>query len=312
MLTRIANSLYWMGRYIERTEHLSRYLKVQYFTMQDAPMSQNNTFVLRSIANMAGLEEDPAKVLSEEEILLKIALDPGSSFSIRSATTYARENARGMRNVISTELWEAVNKYYHFVNNYPAQYYQTQGLYDFTVTAIEHCAVLRANIDSTLVHDDVWAMIRLGIHMERTIQIARILSCKLVDISILTEGMENPVIENYQYTTTLKVLAAFDMSHRYYKKAPDRASTCEFLIINDQFPRSIAFNLKQIKYFLEKISANRSIDSSPVLVKTGKLAGYYKYLLYEEIAGDLPGFLLQTQSNIHELHTLIEQKYLHY
>lgn len=310
MLARIANTLYWMGRYLERTEHLARYLRVQYFTTQDAPMSQNRNFVLNSIVNMAGIPWEENSALEEAEVLYKVALDPNNPMSILSTITFARENARGMRNVISTELWEVINKYYHFVNNYPVEYFKTQGLYDFTVTAGEHCSVIRGYVDSTLTHNDVWGLIRLGVHLERTAQIARIISCKLYDIFTLTNNKQDMPVENYQYTVLLKLLESFDMNRHHYKAAPDREKALEFLILNVDFPRSLAFNLRQIQYFLRKLEIkDKSRDS--VSFKVGRMCSQYQYLMFSEIDEKVGEFVSETLNKVYEIHEALEKDYFH-
>ena len=118
MLSRIANSLFWMGRYIERAEHLSRYLKVHYFSALDAPHSQSKTALLESILNMSGLNEaytKKHKKIHEQELVSFMTLDTANPFSIISNINYGRENARGARDSITTELWESINIYYHSV-----------------------------------------------------------------------------------------------------------------------------------------------------------------------------------------------------
>lgn len=310
MLSRVANSLYWMGRYIERTEHLARYLNVQYFSTLDAPMSQNKHFVLHSILNMVGIPHDKDTELAEAEVLVKVALDYENSASIISCITQGRENARGIRNTISTELWEAINKYYHFVHNYPTDVYKTRGLYDFCINAIQHCAMIRANMDNTLIHDDVFAMIHLGIHLERAAQITRILSSKLYDIFSITLGEKKHPIQNYQWTITLKVLEAFDMSHRFYKKSPNQEIICEFLIMNKDFPRSIAYNIDKVNDYLQSISIKKVILPDTPEFYISKMANYYKYLRYSEISDDLQGFLSETLKNVYGMHLQLEKEYM--
>ncbi|MCU0446369.1 MAG: alpha-E domain-containing protein [Microscillaceae bacterium] len=310
MLARVANCLYWMGRYVERTEHLARYLNVQYFSTLDAPMSQNKDFVLRSIMNMAGIQYELDEPIIEEDVLVKVAFDTENSASIIAAVNAGRENARSIRSVISSELWESINKYYLFMQNYPIDVFKTQGLYDFCMQVIQHCAIIKSTVNSTLIHDDVYSCIMLGIHLERANQVTRILSNKLYDIEFLTLGEENHPIENYQYTITLKVLQAFDMSHRYYKAPPTRQSTCEFLIGNKYFTRSIGYNMEQVKEILKSLSQKKIVVQDSLEFKIGKLANYFKYVEYHEIADDLQGFLHRALDEIYKLHTLLEKEYM--
>ncbi len=310
MLSRVANSLYWAGRYVERSEHLARYVNVQYFSTLDAPMSQNKMFVLRSIANMVGLEYEPEEELQEEDVLFKAVLDPESASSLHSSVRNGRENARGIRNTISTELWESINKYYHFVRTYPVEVFKTRGLYDFCIQALQHCANIRAHVHDTLIHDDVFALIQMGIHLERAAQITRILSNKLYDISSLTFGKPNHPIENYQWTITLKVLEAFDMSFRYYKASPNEQSICEFLLTHDTFPRSVAYNMEKVNQYVLYISQRKAFPFDSPEFYISKMANHYKFLEYSEFCDNLQEFLSDTQEKIIKAHTLLEKEYM--
>lgn len=308
MLARVANSLYWTGRYIERSEYLARYLKVQYFSMLDVPMSRNKDFILKSIMTMYGLEFDPGEPVFEQDVLVQLGMDASNPASLISTVFAARENARSVRYTISTELWEVINQYYLFFREYSVEYYKTRGLYDFTVSVARHCAMVRSYLDHTLVHDEVWVFIELGIHIERAAQIARILSSKLHDIEVITENGANVPLQRYQWTITLKVLEAFDMHRRVYRKPQTQVSVFEFLTSNVLFPRSIAYNLQRINALVQRLEP-MGAGKDTLRFKAGKLSGYFSHLEYSEFKDDLPGFLEKSQDQILELHTLIDNKY---
>ncbi|MEL6276199.1 MAG: alpha-E domain-containing protein, partial [Bacteroidota bacterium] len=132
MLARIADSLYWTGRYIERSEHLARYLRVQYFSILDAPMLQSKEFTLQSILNMYGCEWETDKPVRETDVLRLVGMDYETTLSLRSTIRSARENARSLRHVISTELWESINSFYVFSDQMDPNYFATRGLHEFT------------------------------------------------------------------------------------------------------------------------------------------------------------------------------------
>lgn len=308
MLARVANSLYWTGRYTERSEHLARYLRVQYFSILDAPMSQNKDFILKSILNMYGLDFEPDEPADEYKVLLAVGLDAENGVSILSTVAAARENARSLRYIISTELWEVINQYFLFVRNYSAESYKTRGLYDFTLNASKHCAIIRSYLDHTIIHDDIWVFINLGIYLERAAQIIRILSSKLHDIDVVTENGSNIPLHQYQWTTTLKVLEGFDMHRRVYRKPQTQKSTLEFLITNADFPRSVAYNMNMVNDLLLKLSVAAN-SGSKLRFKAGKLASYFNYLEYQEIKDDLESFLNESLAKVYMLHDLIEKEY---
>ncbi|MEZ4829919.1 MAG: alpha-E domain-containing protein [Bacteroidia bacterium] len=230
MLARVANSLFWTGRYIERSEHLARYLKVQYFSILDAPMSQNKDFILKSILTMYGIAFEADEPVNEQAVLVELGMDSGNPNSILSTVFAARENARSVRYTISTELWEVINQYYLFVKEYPTDFYKTRGLFDFTINIAKHCAMVRSYLDHTLIHDDVWMFIKLGMHLERAVQIIRILTSKIHDIEVVTDNGLNFPLRQYQWTVTLKVLEAFDMHRRINKTSHTQTSTFRILI----------------------------------------------------------------------------------
>lgn len=308
MLARVANSLYWVGRYIERSEHLARYLRVQYFSILDAPMSQNKGFVLKSILTMYGMEFEPQASVEEQEVLVEVGFNRDNPVSLMSTIYAARENARSVRHIISTELWEVINQYYLFAKEYNVDFYKTRGLHDFTTHAAKHCAIVRSYLDHTLVHDDIWVFIELGISLERAAQIVRILSSKLNDIEVLTEHGVNVPLVRYQWTITLKVLEAFDMHRRVYRKPQNQYSVLEFLCTHTRFPRSVAYNLRRVEQLIAQLG-QQTRSGRTLAFKAGKLSSYFQYLEYEEIKEDLPAFLAEANQRIFRLNELIEETY---
>ncbi len=309
MLARVAYSLYWMGRYLERTEHLARFTKVQYFTSQDAPFSQNLGFVLSSIANLAGMPIDKVEKWDEQQLLYDVILSPDQPLSLLSNLTLARENGRSMRNAISSELWLMINRYYIFARDYDPYYFKTQGLFDFTTKAEEHCALIRGYVDATLTHDETWALIRLGIHLERAAQIARAISCKMYDIFRASNGENDSAMENYSYAILLKLLEAFDMNRKYYKAAPEKKNVIEFLVFNELSPRSIHFNLQQIRYFLKHLGTDNDTAQGQPKAMIKEMLSEFSKLDYEQVEGELQPFINKTLQSIYTIHAKIESLY---
>ncbi|MEM9525268.1 MAG: alpha-E domain-containing protein [Bacteroidota bacterium] len=309
MLARIANSLYWTGRYIERSEHLARYLRVQYFSMQDAPMSQSREFTLRSILNMYGVEPSEGEVLEEQAILKKVGMDYDNPHSIRSTIRLARENARSLRHMISSELWESVNTFYVYSNSRDPEIFATQGLYEFTNEVDRNCAIIRSRIDDTLLQNDTWVLIKLGVHLERTVQVLRILNSKLNDIDIITDRGANRALQQYQGTVLLKILQGFDMHRKAYRQTLTPKTTVEFLVGHPHFARSVTYNMGCVHRLLDRMDAN-SNDRNPVLFQAGKLYHKFRYLEYEDIANQLNVQLASAIDQVYELHNAIAERYL--
>ncbi len=310
MLSRVANNLYWMGRYIERAEHFARYSKEIYFSSLDAPIMKtyDRNFVLESMLYMTGIFD--MEVENEKDVLYKIGLDPDNPNSIISILTIARENARGARNAISTDLWEAINKYYHLVNNYSVETYISTGFYDLTQIILEQTSIVQSKISGTLLHDEEWAIILMGMHIERVIQVIRIINSKLHDIyKIETAG--HPVTEmSFEWTTMLRCTESFDMNRKFYRSIPNREQVLEFIMLNPQCPRSIAHSVNGIQKYLLKINSDDNSDTKSLTFKIGKLCAQYKYLTFEEFNNDIYALLNSTQDMVSEISSELEKKYL--
>ncbi len=311
MLARVANSLYWTGRYIERSEHLSRYLKVQYFSTLNAPIIEQKEIILKSIMYMTGTKhngKNEENLLNEQDILVEVAFNVNNPNSIISSITNARENARGIRNTLSTELWEAINRYYHFVNDYDIAYYKTRGLYDFTSNVIQNCSIIRSLIDSTLLHEDIWAFMRLGIAIERSAQILRIISNKIFDVQTLkTNGFDSPLL-NYQWTVALKILETYDMYRLHYKGITNQENVLTYLLTHPNLSRSMTFSLTEVLRILNRLSTGKS-ENSKLAFQAEKLANNFKFLEYDEISDDLQGFLIKSLEKVYLLNEMIENEY---
>ena len=308
MLSRVADNLFWLGRYLERSEHLARYLSVQYFSSIDVPYQQQRERALLSILDMIGMQPDSESPL-EEEVLVAVALDEKNPVSILSSAYYGRENARSVRDSISTEVWEAINNYYLFVSGYPVDVYKTKGLYDFTSNVINHCSIVRWKIQYTLMHDVAWRFIQIGMHLERAAQTIRILISKITDIQTLSNFKLGEPLELQQWNILLDCLEAKDMCRKYYNALPNRLNTLEFLLLNPEFPRSVSFNLTNAHVQLEKVSQRKEFSKTSLEFKVGKDINHFRYLEIEDVNDNVIPFLEETLQKIHVICDLIIDEY---
>ncbi len=315
MLARVANNLFWMGRYIERSEHIARYMNVNYFSSLDAPnvQSQERQFVLSSMLFMVG---DPVKddriILDEENTLFKIGLDTNFPSSILNNVKAARENANSARDLISTELYESINKFYHFVLNYPINVFVKNGLHDFTVNVTEMTAILRGKIRGTLLHDSVYAIILMGINIERATQITRIINSKYND-ALKAQGSYGDRFSNsFEWTTLLKCAESYDMMRRFYKKTPTSISTLEFLILNPNCPRSVMNALNQVYKNVKILDPGKKYRKESTAFLIGRVRSEYEYKFVEEIEVDIKSFIENILSSLNEISNKVEQEFFTY
>ncbi len=315
MLARVANNLFWMGRYIERSEHIARYMHVNYFSSLDAPneLSRSRQFMLRSMLRMLG---DPPpqenEELKESDILFKLALDPNHPFSIISNVQHARENANSARDLISTDLYESINKFYHFVLKYPVDVFLKKGLYDFSVNIIEMSSILRARIRSTLLHDEVYAIIMLGVNLERANQLIRIINAKYYDALNAQGGYDDKFSKSFEWTTLLKCAEAYDMNRRFYKKTPTSLTTLEFLILNPNCPRSLMNCLNQVYMHVRVLDNSFRYDNHSTAFLVGRVRAEYQYKYIDEIEADIKTFIEIMMRNLSDIGQKMEKEFFHY
>ncbi len=315
MLARVANNLFWMGRYIERSEHIARFMNVNYFSSLDAPheLSHSRQFVLRSMLFMVGDPvSDVSEQLNEENTLHKIGLDPEFPYSIINNMKNARENANSARDLISTELYESINKFYHFVINYPVDKFVKNGLYDFTVNVTEMTAILRGKIRGTLLHDSVYAIIMMGVNIERATQIIRIINAKYND-ALLAQGSYGDTFSNsFEWTTLLKCAESYDMMRRFYKKSPTSISTLEFLILNPNCPRSIMNSLNQVHSHIKILDPSKAYNKKSTAFLVGKVRCEFEYKFIEEIEEDIQSFIENILNNLTKISQKMEKEFFNY
>ena len=332
MLARVANNLFWMGRYIERSEHVARYLSVNYFSSLDAPSeyAQSRQFVLQSLLFMVGDPHSEPAALHEPEVLYNIGLNVEKEYSILNCVKLARENANSARDLISTELYEAINKFYHFVLNYPAEEYKRRKLYDFTSHIIEHTAILKAKIRTTLLKDEVYSIIRLGINLERAMQVIRIINAKYNDILIIKSQQNGQMQQtmgdmhqqqqlhdhqrdiSLEWSTLLKCVESYDMMRRYHKKTPNNINTLDFLILNENCPRSVVNSLAEVANHIQVLSTEKTVPKNSSIFLVNKVYSEYKYKYIEEIEVDFRTFIEDILNKLVAISKKMEEEYFAY
>jgi len=305
MLSRVANNLFWMGRYLERSEHIARYTNVNYFSSLDAPnkISQSKQFVFQSMLSMVGETNinKEKKDIIEADVLFDICLNKDKQYSIYNNVSNARTNANGVRDVISTELYESINIFYHSVTNYSKEELINNDLYGFTSNIIDTIGILREKIQGSLINNDVYAIIMLGVHLERAYQVNRIMTCKYVDAQVAQGSYGDKVDNSYEWSTLLKSVQSYDMMRRYYRKTPRGLNTLEFLILNPDCPRSITNSLIEISKHIKILnnSNNRNPGTAEFLIN--KTKAEYEFKTIDDIVSDIEGSIKDIGSTLDKI-----------
>jgi uncharacterized alpha-E superfamily protein len=253
MLARVADSLYWIGRYVERAEHLSRLSDV----MLTATLDQNNAAV--SVAQVALTAiGDPSEHPVERapfEAVHNVIFDREDLGSVVTSLARARENARQVRDQITTETWERLNLLYLRVTGDQAESDFSHGSSAFLHEIIADLHLFKGAADATMSHGEGWRFLLVGVYLERAQLIAR-----LLDVCFGDHAGQAPLTDHLAQMAVLRMACALEPYLRVYTAEIQPRYLLEFLMFDEDFPRSIRFATSRIEEHL--ISLARHADLS--------------------------------------------------
>jgi uncharacterized alpha-E superfamily protein len=253
MLSRVANSIYWISRYVERAENVARIVDVNLQLILDGPPGQEQQW--QPLVDATGDGEDFAKrygLPTQDNVLKFLAFDLKNPNSILSCLRAARENARGVREVISSAMWLQLNKFYLMVvraADVPTDLDCANEFFQNVKTASHHFAGIS---DATMTHGASWHYLQMGRMLERADKVSRILDMKYY-ILLPSPRDVGTSIDQIQWGTVLRAASAFEMYCKRHGGISPRGAI-EFLILNREFPRSVQFCLRAARDSLHAIT----------------------------------------------------------
>jgi uncharacterized alpha-E superfamily protein len=285
VLSRIAESLFWIGRYVERAEDTARLLDVYIHNLLEAPVL-DEARTCRVLADVMGVEGPPGP-LDAHTVTELLAFDEKVPSSIVSSIVAARANARGVSEAISSEMWEALNATY---NALPGQVSLARrgGPYTFFRFVRERAAIIAGLTDSTMSRDDAWRFLVLGRSLERTDMLAR----------LLATGLTESDPDEADWVILLRSCSAHEAFLRTYSREPDPALAAEFLVLDRLFPRSLFCALSTAEQALAELDphASRSGSYDEARRQLGLARAMLEYRRIEELVEDLPARLRAVQA----------------
>jgi uncharacterized alpha-E superfamily protein len=241
VLTRIAESLYWFGRYVERAEDTARILDVHYHLLLEDP-DVDEEAACRALLEVMGVAAQPDSVsLDADGVTRLLAYDPTYGGSIVGAITAAWENARGAREAVSAETWRCVNATYNALPD-AREMAEGHSPHTFFDWIKERSAILVGLAESTMSRDDGWRFLVLGRSIERVDMTTRLLSARH------REGWGTA-----GWITTLRCCSAHEAYLRTYQQAVDASLAAEFLLLDRLFPRSLFHALSTAEQCLAQL-----------------------------------------------------------
>ncbi len=281
MLSRTADHLYWMARYIERAENLARILDVNN-RMLLLPQSEREVVrlwreTLDSIGLLDGYNQTHDKIVPEEVVHF-MALDRQNPGSIYSCLRLARENAHAVRGTLTSELWETINTTWLKLREYDIEHLGADDLDAFFEWVKLRSHQFRGVTFATMMRDEANCFLRLGTFIERADNTARILDVKY---NFIAEApRRDDAGEYYQWSALLHSVSAFESYRKVYRDQITPSRVAELLVLRTDMPRSLAHCTAEMTSYLDAVNNQRSAETQR---RAGELASSLRYGRIEDV-----------------------------
>ncbi len=311
MLSRVADSLFWLGRYTERVENYARFIDVNFNLSLDLPPGIREQWApLLMATGDNDLFLKHYKTINRENAIRFLAFDERNANSILSSITKSRENARIVRENISKETWEVLNDLYHYiVALVKKRVWKKEDPHSYFNEIKKKIQLLNGIAYDTSPRTQGWYFTRLGQYMERADKTSRILDVKYHFLLPSVEEVGSP-LDYLHWAALLKSVSAFNAYRRVYGKiAP--TTIVEYLVLNKYFPRSILFCLINVEACLLEISAYKGRGYSNNAEKAiGNLRADLEYADISEVFEfGLHEYLNQLQIRLNDISSEIYEQY---
>ncbi len=311
MLSRVADSLYWMSRYLERAENTVRQLDVTMSLVLDAGGANAEARWRRMIAALgspAGMDWSGGL----EEMAHRLVFDNLNAASVTCCVNGARENARQVREEISTEQWQRLNRLYHTIHSAQTQAQFDSSNGDVLASILDGVHLFKGVTDTTMIHGQGWQFIRLGRYIERAYATATML--EVYQPILFHMQREHTGVEYLELVGLLRCSTSFEAYCQVYTAdiTPDRV--LEFVLLNRDFPHAIRYCVDSIRQAIESIERTCGRRSPGALTAgIGRLHAMLDFTTISEIlGGDTAGFLHTIRQQCLLIHELIYRHYVHY
>ena len=292
MLSRIAESLYWIGRSTERAEDTARLLDVYYHHLLEDRFADEAIVCAALMHAMGAPVDEPADA---DSVLRHLAFNPTNPGSIVASLVVAWENARGARENLSSEMWEVLNT----THNTLATRRATATPHEYFRQVRDRMAVLAGLADATLARDQAWRFLVLGRNVERIDMTVRILVARSATGNLAG------------WATTLRCCSAYEAYLRASRHSMDGASAAAFLLLDPLFPRSVTHALVTCERVLEELSpgGGRHRVDDEARRRAGITRAELEFVRESDLLVTLPAHLAAVQRAAREIHAAVAERY---
>lgn len=274
MLSRVASGLYWLSRYVERSDGMLRMLRINYASSQDALQDFSWKPVLQIFTHL----DDPAieKIeFNSRDAMQLLMMDKENPNSVLNIITLARENARGMQEHITKDLWQCLNEYYHVVKD-PSL--ENDLLRNDPISVldvlIKEVMLYYGTSEITMERSEGRSFMNIGKYLERAIQSLDILDSKFVSVNT------NPdlLTDTSYWKHLLQSLGGYELYLKTYRQGFEAMNVLEQVILNNDFPRSVIYSINNLQRYFERLKSDRNPESfSQLSFLIGRLQSQVRY-----------------------------------
>lgn len=328
MLSRTADHLFWMARYMERAENTARMLDVNYQTSllpQSADRAEQGWRGLLSISELTGAFQQKYSEVDERNVMEFMVRDEANPSSIGACLRAARENGRAVRGALTTEVWETQNQTWLEFNRMLAhgRFQRDPGEFFEWVKFRSHLS--RGVTVGTMLQDEALHFLRIGTFLERSDNTARLLDVKFHALtkefhgSVQTQSMngmtqaqamvrDQQEYDFYHWSAILRSVSAFEVYRKVYRNVIRPEKVAELLILRPDMPRSLAASMNEVVSNLRMVANEQSIET---LRRAGRLRADLQYGSIDEIlATGLHAYLTQFLDRVGDLGVGISRDFL--
>jgi uncharacterized alpha-E superfamily protein len=309
MLSRTADNLYWTGRYIERAENLARVLDVSH---RNALLGLAGATPEHEWRDALAILDQPHQFAergfapTEADVMRFFAVETECPCSIKFCIRAARENARALRAVISTEMWESINTTWLAVKDLDDASLRTWGLREFFDWVKDRSHLFRGVTHGTTLHNDAYHFLRMGTFLERADGTARLLDTKYRALADMSDEVAGATY--YAWGSVLRQASAFRAYHQTYRDVITPRRAAELLILRPEMPRSLRFCASQVAEQLDAVAGDRDLEAQRL---AGELHARLRFARIDHLlAKGLPEFLAEIISHIADLSAQLAQDFM--
>jgi uncharacterized alpha-E superfamily protein len=287
VIARVADNCFWLGRYLERTESTARVLQVTGALALDAELPARRCW--HPLVVVSGQEEDYVArfgrdALGDAELVQDyLTRDEKNSVSLIRSIGAARENARSIREVISLEVWQAVNELHVFLASEESRA-MYEGDRDALYARVQRSTQLGLGLlRSTMLHDAPLDFVWLGVLLERVGQTARMLDVQYH--ALVAEGAPHDVLETALWLSLLRACSGFEAFMKRSRGKVTGPAVAAFLILEPRFPRSVRYCVTSSKERVASICSDGELRGEEVVAKLAALEGLLERIVPQELHG---------------------------